>query len=121
MKNQENKNTSSAQGFITNPQVFVSESRQTLTHKVSNDLKIEMPVNLYKKILGIPFKSIQSNSESGSIQRKVTFGLIARPAIFLSQDGQFLIHQVLGIRVSKHINYYKQILGAEYTSKIKSD
>lgn len=120
MKNQENKKSSTIQGFIANPQIFVNKSRQSITHKMSNDLKIEMPINLYKKILGIPFEILQSNAESGSIQKKSIFGLVARPAIFLSQDKQYLIHQVLGIRVSKHINYYKQILGAEYTPKTKS-
>lgn len=79
-----------------------------------------MPINLYKKILGIPFETTVSSEKQESTSVKTTFGLIVRPAIFLSQDKQYLIHQVLGIRVSKHINFYKQILGAEYTPKSKS-
>ena len=27
-----------------------------LTHRLGNDLKIEMPINLYKKILDLPFE-----------------------------------------------------------------
>lgn len=101
------------QGFIANPQVYKNTDRGTLTHRLGDDLRIEMPINLYKKILGIPFeKKAQSmeQQEKPTVRQNV-YGLVARPAIFLSKDGNYLIHRVLGIRVSKHVNYYKRILG----------
>jgi hypothetical protein len=75
-----------------------------------------MPINLYKKILNIPYSS-KEKVVSGQTTKSTTFGLVARPAIYLSQDGQFLIHRVLGLRISKHVNYYKKILGAEFNPK----
>ncbi len=113
--------TQNVRGFIANPQVFLNEDKGTITHRLGDDLRIEMPINLYKKILGLPFEKKQiTDSREVQTPRRNTFGLVARPAIYLSKDGNYLIHRVLGIHVSKHINYYKQILGAEYTSKVKT-
>jgi hypothetical protein len=78
-----------------------------------------MPINLYKKILGLPFEKKESIQSSETTRRNI-YGLVARPVIFLSQDGNYLVHSVLGIRISKHVNYYKQILGVEYTPKAKT-
>jgi hypothetical protein len=107
------------QGFSANPQVYLNSDRGSITHRLGADLKIEMPINLYKKILGLPFEKKESVPPSEATRRN-TYGLVARPVIFLSQDGNYLIHSVLGIRISKHVNYYKQILGAEYTPKTKT-
>lgn len=120
MKNQDQQTqvqkTKNVEGFIANPQIFLNEDRGTITHRLSNDVRIEMPINLYKKILGIPFEKKEPALLSEGIgTRRSVFGLIARPVIYLSKDGNYLIHSLLGIRVSKHINYYKQILGFEYT------
>jgi hypothetical protein len=91
-----------------------------LTHRLSNDIRIEMPINLYKKILGIPFEKKERVESSEQMQtRRIVFGLIARPVIYLSKDGNYLIHSLLGIRVSKHVNYYKVILGALAVPKAK--
>ena len=106
------------QGLRANPQVYLNFDRGSITHRLGADLKIEMPINLYKKILGLPFEKKES-VQSSEINRRNTYGLVARPVIFLSQDGNYLVHSVLGIRISKHVNYYKQILGAEYTPKTK--
>ena len=110
-----------AQGLNANPQVYLNQDRGSITHRLGSDLKIEMPINLYKKILGLPFEKKESapNSEA-TASRKVTYGLVARPIVFLSEDGNYLIHSVLGIRISKHVNYYKQILGATYTPKAQT-
>lgn len=110
-----------AQGFFANPQVYLNTERGVLTHRLGNDLRIDMPINLYKSILGIPFekKAPVEVSELKS-ERRTVFGLVARPSIYLSKDGNYLIHSVLGTRISKHINYYKQILGVEYTPKTKT-
>jgi hypothetical protein len=107
------------QGFSANPQVYLNSDRGTITHRLGADLKIEMPINLYKKILALPFEKKES-VQAPETTRRNTYGLVARPIIFLSQDGDYLVHSVLGIRISKHVNYYKQILGAEYTPKSKT-
>ncbi len=117
--NETQKNeTKQAQGFFANPQVYLNEERGVLTHRLGSDLRIEMPINLYKSILGIPFeKKAQAESPEEKTPMRTTFGLVARPAIYLSKDGNYLIHSVLGTRISKHVNYYKQILGGEYNRK----
>ncbi|MFN8846587.1 MAG: hypothetical protein ACK5V3_00505 [Bdellovibrionales bacterium] len=110
--------TVQAQGFIADAKVYMNQDRGTLTHLLGNEMRIEMPINLYKKILGLPFeKAVRSKTEERN--NRSSFGLVATPSIFLSKDGQYLVHRVLGIRVSKHINYYKQIFGVEYTPKAR--
>lgn len=112
--------TQTVEGFIANPQVFMNKDSETITHRLNGEIRIEMPINLYKKILGLPFtKKEKSDSETSAPKRNV-YGLVARPAIYLTKDGQYLIHQVLGVRVSKHVNYYKKILGAEFIPKTQS-
>lgn len=103
---QENKQF---QGFYGNPQVYVNADRGSITHRLGTDLRIEMPVNLYKKILGLPFEKKEEAQDMTAIRRNV-FGLVARPVIYVK--GDYLIHSVLGIRVAKHVNYYKKILTA---------
>ena len=121
MENKTAKTTRIAQGLNANPQVYMNQDRGSITHRLGADLKIEMPINLYKKILGLPFeKKEASQNQEATAPRKVTYGLVARPVVFLSEDGNYLIHSVLGIRISKHVNYYKQILGAEYTPKTQT-
>ena len=93
-------------GFYANPQVYLNEERGTITHRLGSDLRIEMPVNLYKSILGLPFEKKEAAQEQTAA--RAVFGLIARPVIYVK--GDYLIHSVLGIRVSKHVNYYKKIL-----------
>lgn len=98
------------QGFIANPQVFKDTNRGVLVHRLGDELRIEMPINLYKKILEIPFEKKAQEPGAQPATRRNVYGLVARPQIFLSKDGNYLIHRVLGIRVSKHVNYYKRIL-----------
>ncbi len=121
VQNKSAQPTRIAQGFSANPQVYLNADRGSITHRLGSDLKIEMPINLYKKILGLPFekKEVPQNQDQAA-SRKVTYGLVARPVVFLSEDGNYLIHSVLGIRISKHVNYYKQILGAAYTPKTQT-
>jgi len=112
MQNKEQSNQAQGnkqfQGFYANPQVYLNEERGTITHRLGNDLKIEMPVNLYKSILGLPFEKKERSEEKAST--RAVFGLVARPVVYLK--GDYLIHSVLGVRVSKHVNYYKKILSA---------
>ena len=121
MENKTSKTVRIAQGFNANSQVYLNQDRGSITHRLSSDLKIEMPINLYKKILGLPFEKKDAPlSQDAATNRKVTYGLVARPVVFLSEDGNYLIHSVLGIRISKHVNYYKQILGVAYTPKTQT-
>ena len=81
-----------------------------------------MPVNLYKKILGLPFEKKAETQEQKELgTRSTALGLVARPVIYLTKDGEYLIHRVLGIRVSKHVNYYKRIFNAEFTPKTQAE
>ena len=106
------------QGFIADAKVYLNKERGTLTHRLPDNMKIEMPINLYRKILGLPFeKKEEAQDQKSSGTRTNIFGLVARPAIYLTKDGQYLIHRVLGIRVSKHVNYYRQVFGAEFIPK----
>lgn len=121
VQNKQTEGNRQGQGLVANPQIYLNAERGVLTHRLGNDLKIEMSVNLYKSILGIPFEKkepAETPEEMGP--RRNVFGLIARPAIYFSKDKNYLIHSVLGIRISKHVNYYKKILGAEYTPKIRT-
>jgi hypothetical protein len=106
-----------AQGFIADAKAYVNEERGTLTHVITDDIRIVMPINLYKKILGLSFTP--KEKEESAARASNSFGLQARPAIYLSKDGRYLVHRVLGVRVSKHVNFYKKILGAEYTSDVR--
>lgn len=106
-QNNQAQETKQFQGFYANPQVYLNEERGTITHRLGSDLRIEMPVNLYKSILGLPFEKKEAQEQTAT---RNVFGLIARPVIYLK--GDYLVHSVLGIRVSKHVNYYKKILSA---------
>ena len=109
------------QGFIADAKVYLNEERGTLTHRLPDNMRIEMPINLYKKILGLPFeKKEEAQAQQKTGTRTSAFGLVARPVIYLTKDGQYLVHRVLGFRVSKHINYYKRILGVEFEPKIQA-
>ena len=114
-KNNQAQETKQFQGFYANPQVYLNEERGTITHRIGSDLRIEMPMNLYKSILGLPFEKKEAAQEQTATRN--VFGLIARPVIYLK--GDYLVHSVLGIRVSKHVNYYKKILSS-VTEEVQS-
>lgn len=57
-----------------------------------------------------------NNQESASQNAQ---GLTVNPKVYLSRDGKYLIHSVLGIRISKHVNYYKRILNVEADSTVQ--
>ena len=120
-KNQTNgdKQAKVSQGFIGNPEVFLNEERETLIHRMG-EARIEMPINLYKKILGIPFTPKEPAKGDAGQRRSYAFGFTTRPAIYLTKDGQYLIHRVFGIRVFKSVNYYKKILGGNFEPKTQT-
>ncbi len=116
----QNNESQKIQGLISNPVVFLNSEREVITHHISEGVRIEMPINFYKQILGIPFTKKEKSPPETQTAKKNVYGLLARPSVYKSKDGQYLVHQVLGVRVSKHINFYKKILGVEYTPKTKS-
>lgn len=120
-QNQTNKQEKNqAQGFIANPKVFKSEDEESLIHWLPGSMRIEMPVNFYKSILGVEFTRKGTPSETDETPRKKVYGFIAKPNVYLSRDGQYLIHRVLDIRICKPVNFYKSILGIEFNPKSKS-
>jgi len=121
-QNQTNKEQKTqTQGFIANPKVFKSEGGESIIHWLPGDMRIELPVNLYKSILGVDFvRKEASDGPEDRTTRKRAYGFIAKPNVYLSRDGQYLIHRVLDIRVCKPVNFYKSILGLEFTPKAKS-
>jgi hypothetical protein len=106
------------QGFIANPQVFLSRDGESLIHRLPGNMRFELHVNLYKKILGGEFTPKERRPMGDESQpRARLYGFFAQPEIFLTRDGQHLIHRALGVRISKHVNFYKQILGIPYQPK----
>lgn len=103
------------QGLTSDVKVYFNADRETITHVMAENMKMELHVNLYKKLLEIPFQRKERDRKAEGEKRPVVYGLIAKPSVYLSQDGQYLVHRVLGVRVSKHINYYKRILRVDFT------
>ena len=95
-------------------QVFLSKDSESVIHLLPGDSKIQLPVNFYKAIFGVAYtpKAKKENSERPSV-----YGFVARPNVYLSRDGEYLIHRVPGFKVARHVNYYKKILGLEFSPK----
>lgn len=83
--NENNQVSNQAQGFIANPQVYLNEKSQTLIHRVGDELRMEMPINLYKKILGLPFEKKEKTESQEKSERKTVYGLIAKPSRLLKK------------------------------------
>ena len=72
------------------------------------------PLNLNSKesYMETETKQIQKNNQGQ--------GFFAEPRIFLTKDGEYLIHVLPGnMIVRKHVNFYKKILGMEFVPKAK--
>ena len=51
-------------------------------------------------------------------QNKQAQGFYAEPRVFLSKDGEYLIHFLPGnMIVRKHVNFYLKILGKNFTPR----
>ena len=62
-------------------------------------------------------KEIQVQSSS----QERTQGFYAQPRVYLSRDGEYVVHVLPGnMIVRKHVNFYKAILGVPYTPKSKA-
>lgn len=45
-------------------------------------------------------------------------GFMAEPKVYLSKDGEYLVHLLPGnMVVRKHVNFYKKVLGVEFAPK----
>lgn len=61
-------------------------------------------------------KFMETNTKQN--QNKQGQGFNTKSRIFLSRDGQYMIHITV---VRKHVNYYKKVLGADFVPKVKRD
>jgi hypothetical protein len=67
--------------------------------------------------------SMESIMETNAknIQTKQNQSHYAEPRVFLSKDGEYLVHALPGnILVKKHVNFYKKVLGVDFVPKTKS-
>jgi hypothetical protein len=99
-------------GFVGDAEVFKTRGGESLIHKVPGNMRIELHVNLYKKILGMEFTPKEPTPRDPDVLRSKVYGFIAQPEVFLTRDKKYLIHKVLGARIVKSISLYKKILGA---------
>jgi len=109
---QENKVNSIA-GYVSDVRVFVSKDNESLIHKLPGGETIELHQNLYKKVLGISFEPKQTEDRNGNFVRY--YGFRAKVQLSLSEDGNWLTHFFPGGRIRKHVNFYKRILGQDFT------
>ena len=111
-ENNETKNFSPTQGLVTEVQAFLSKDGETIVH-LAHNMRIELPVNLYKSVFGVEFEAKKKESEFE--RKKGEFrqygALIRNVPVYFSKDGNYLIHRVFGVRICKHANYYRAILG----------
>lgn len=60
----------------------------------------------------------QTKNDNQTQTTKQFQGVFAQPRIALSKDGEYLLHFLPGnMIVRKHVNFYKKILGIEFTPK----
>jgi len=113
-KNQENEtqNYSPAQGLVTEVQAFLSQDGESIIH-LGHNMRLELPLNFYKSIFGQEFETKKKEREMEP--KKSDFrqygALIRNVPVYFSKDGNYLIHRVFGVRICKHANYYRAILG----------
>lgn len=117
-KNAEKANT--FQGVSQNLQVFAGFENDTLVHFFGEG-RIEMPANYYRKILGLPMLNHEAVKRDPNAPRPVFYGLTARARVYLSADGQFLIHRVFDVKIVKHVNYYKAILSSKDNAQTQAN
>jgi hypothetical protein len=61
---------------------------------------------------------METNIETN--QRSQAQGFYAQPRIFMSKDGEYLIHVLPGNqRIRMHVNLYKKIMGINFVPKSK--
>lgn len=64
-------------------------------------------------MFGVEFEAKKKESEFE--RKKGEFrqygALIRNVPVYFSKDGNYLIHRIFGVRICKHANYYRAILG----------
>lgn len=65
---------------------------------------------------------METNKNSNEVQtNQPAQGFYAQPKAFLSKDGEYLTLVLPGdMKVRKHVNFFKAILGVPYTPKPKA-
>jgi hypothetical protein len=99
------------QGFVGGAQVYKTRDGEALIHKLHGNTRIVLPMNLYKKILGVEFTPKEATLRDPDAPRARIYGFISQPEVFLSRDKKYLIHKVPGVRIVKPVAYYKKVLG----------
>jgi hypothetical protein len=117
MKNTETKNQDANNNVIElqgKVEAFLTKDGEAIVHLLPGDGTITMRANFYKSIFGAAYTTKAKSDQTRPPRR---YGFNARPKVYISQDGEYLIHQVPGFRVARHVNFYKSLLGIEFTSK----
>lgn len=105
MQNQKTNNSKIE--IIENVKVYFSKEEDTIVHVLPGEIYCRMPANYYRQIFNA--EKVQKPKAENSKLRP-TYGLIAKPKVYISENERFLTHSVLGLRWIKSVNYYKKIL-----------
>lgn len=57
-------------------------------------------------------KQIENKSQENLVNSSP---IVNNPKVFLSRDGNYLVHDIAGMRILKHVNFYKKVLGVAFT------
>ena len=116
---QQSNTQTQVHGFIADVSVSKNEERGTLIHYIYEDARLELPIATYKRLLGV-IQEDEISSATELSQQPLHLGLIVQPSVYLSKDEQYIVHRFLGMRISKHTNCYRKILGIPLTKKAQT-
>ena len=118
MSNETKENTTKVQvsGFRADIKAFTTE-QDTMIHAVPGG-KLEIHINLYKAILGIPFEKVVRDEENRP-QRTPAYGFLTKVDVFTTKDKQTIIHKATGFTISKPANYYRKIIESHEERKVQ--
>lgn len=105
MQNQKTNNSN--QEVIENVKVYFDKEEDTINHVLPGGVYCRMPANYYRQVFSAD-KLKREFDENTKL--RPTYGLIAKPKVYVSENERFLTHSVLGLRWIKSVNYYKKIL-----------
>ena len=108
-------------GFTANPRIFLTRDGKRLIHLLPGNMRFDFEVNAYMRLLGAETSVEAPSDEKDRLARGRAAGYQATSDVFLSADGQYLVHRAPGVVITKHVNLYKQILGIPYTPKARTN
>ena len=117
MKNTETKSQNTNNNVIElqgKVEAFMTKDGEAIIHRLPGDGTITMPVNFYKSLFGVAYTPKAKSDQTLAPRR---YGFTSRPRVYFSRNGEYLIHQVPAFRVTRHVNFYKSLLGIEFTPK----